>query len=87
MTEHRPHKRSDHIDDQVCIGYNANGTVDEIVLYDKDGRCLFHMEQMDNHWHWFAIYGSQKEVRGQVGKFNKHQYMVRITEIGDKDTI
>jgi hypothetical protein len=30
--------------------------LDEIVIYDADGRCFFHLEQMHDNNYWMAFY-------------------------------
>ena len=55
------------------VGLNADGTVDEIVLRDADGNVLFHLEQMDDTYFWFAFYGPRTdmgdapEIHGWIG--------------------
>ena len=38
-----------------------DGSVDEIVAYGPDGRCWFHLEQMDDSRWWMAIYPPSRE--------------------------
>jgi hypothetical protein len=39
-----------------------DGKLDEIVVVNKEGDCVFHLEQMtDNHW-WLAAYDQDHEV-------------------------
>jgi hypothetical protein len=36
--------------------------LEEIVVWDESGKCIFHLEQMgDAHW-WFSITAGQKTV-------------------------
>ncbi len=37
-----------------------DGTVDEIVVCDAHGNCLFHMEQMNDQCFWMALYATDK---------------------------
>jgi len=50
----------------VEIRKNKDGTVDELLIYDKDGQCIFHMEQMDTHWHWARVYGTEEDCVLQI---------------------
>jgi hypothetical protein len=49
------------------LGLNADGSVDEILIYDKDGKCLFHLEQMDEHYYWLRAYGTEKDLVAHIG--------------------
>jgi hypothetical protein len=35
--------------------FNEDGTLDEVVLYDTDGRCIFHLEQMSTGCWWMGV--------------------------------
>lgn len=39
----------------VEVRPNEDGTVDEVII-NVGGRCVFHLEQMDDDAYWFAIY-------------------------------
>ena len=40
----------------VEVRHNDDGTIDEVVLYDALGRCLFHLEQLDRDLWYFGLY-------------------------------
>lgn len=40
----------------IEIRPNEDGTIDEIVLLDTDGRVVFHLEQMDDTDYWVGLY-------------------------------
>ena len=42
---------------RVEVRRNEDDTVDEVLLYDGE-TCLFHLEQMDTGYWWFALYPS-----------------------------
>jgi hypothetical protein len=55
-----------------------NGLVDEIIIKDNDGKCIFHLEQMDDDIYWSAIYSNDKTV---VINFSSDKPIIaRITE-------
>lgn len=41
----------------IEVRYNEDGTVDEIVVTDRSGKCLLHMEQMSDSSYWLGLYG------------------------------
>jgi hypothetical protein len=42
----------------IEIRYNEDETVDEILVRDKEtGKCLLHMEQMNEARYWIGLYG------------------------------
>ncbi len=44
----------------VELRTNEDNSLDEIVIYDKDGRVIFHLEQMDEQLYWMrAGYGEE----------------------------
>jgi len=51
----------DEIRDDIEVRFHKDGTVDEIVTY-HNGRCSFHMEQMDDHWFWMRFYGITQDL-------------------------
>jgi len=44
------------------IRFNTDGTVDEIVIKDENGHCLFHLEQMDENCYWSGTYDPLKPM-------------------------
>jgi hypothetical protein len=47
---------------------NKDGSVDEILVYDPhDDRCLFHLEQMDDHYYWMRAYGVSDDLVAHIG--------------------
>ena len=49
--------------DNVEVRLNGDGTVDEIVVCDPhDNKCLFHLEQMDDHRYWCRAYGITQDL-------------------------
>jgi len=38
-----------------------DGELDEIV-FTRDGKCLFHLEQMSDQYWWMAIYDGERTV-------------------------
>lgn len=45
--------------DDIEVRYNDDGTVDEIIVRDRNDpkRCLFHLEQMDKDAYWIGLKG------------------------------
>lgn len=57
-----------------------DGTVDEVII-EVDGKCVFHLEQMDKGYYWFVVYDDEH------GHDGRHFDMVsrgviRLTERG-----
>tara|TARA_Y100000310_G_scaffold337911_1_gene426186 strand:- start:1766 stop:2011 length:246 start_codon:yes stop_codon:yes gene_type:complete len=44
------------------IRFNKDGTVDEIVIRDEHGTCLFHLEQLDDNCYWCGTYDPLKPM-------------------------
>lgn len=54
--------------DNIEVRLNSDGSVDEIVICDPhDGRCLFHLEQMDDHYYWMRAYGITQDLVAHIG--------------------
>jgi len=54
--------------DNIEVRLNRDGSVDEIVVCDPhDGRCLFHLEQMDDHYYWMRAYGITQDLVAHIG--------------------
>jgi hypothetical protein len=53
--------------DNIEIGLNKDGTLDEILVYDKHGKCLFHLEQMDDSYYWMRAYGITQDLIAHIG--------------------
>lgn len=54
--------------DNIEVRLNCDGSVDEIVICDPhDGRCLFHLEQMDDHYYWMRAYGITQDLIAHIG--------------------
>ena len=51
----------------IEVRYHDDGTVDEIIVQDRDGKCLLHMEQMADSCFWIGLYG-----------YSKSQYPVHV---------
>jgi hypothetical protein len=45
----------------VEVRLHADGTLDEILVYDQAGVVLFHLEQMDGHYFWMRAYSTAQE--------------------------
>lgn len=41
----------------IEVRYHEDGTVDEVIVFDRNGRCLLHMEQMADSCFWIGLYG------------------------------
>lgn len=39
--------------------YNDDGTLDEVVMYDAAGKCIFHLEQMSDSCFWMRWEGNE----------------------------
>lgn len=48
------------------VRLHEDGTVDEIVIRDADGRCLFHLEQMSDVNYWMALYPYSRKLNAAV---------------------
>lgn len=48
--------------EQSEIRLHDDGTVDEIVIRDPSGNCLFHLEQMSAFFYWMAIYPVSRKL-------------------------
>ncbi len=49
----------------VEIRYGGNGDpeqIDEIVIVDQNGDCIFHLEQMDYNYYWIGINEPKKDT-------------------------
>ena len=60
MSRHRKRDKTQRVKtpEGIEIRYNEDGTVDEILVYDKATKtCLFHMEQMTDASYWIGLYG------------------------------
>lgn len=54
--------------DNIEVRLHKNGTVDEILMYDPHtGHCMFHMEQMDDHYFWMRFYGITQDLVVNIG--------------------
>ena len=42
---------------QIEVRTNDDGSLDEIVMYDAAGTCIFHLEQMNDQCYWLRFYG------------------------------
>ncbi len=58
--------------DKSEVRFNDDGTVDEIVIIDSKGNCLFHLEQMNDTCFWMAVYGSKSNESIHVNIFSKN---------------
>lgn len=47
------------------VRLHADGRLDEIVLRDKAGQCLFHLEQMNEHVFWLRCYSTREHPLDQ----------------------
>jgi len=49
--------------DNIEVRLHKDGTLDEIVIDDPHtGQCLFHLEQMDDHYYWMRAYGTTQDL-------------------------
>jgi uncharacterized Zn finger protein (UPF0148 family) len=62
---------------RVEVRKNADGTIDEVLLYDAE-RCLFHMEQMSKRSWWFGLY--RVEERHRTADEPNHSFNVYRTK-------
>jgi hypothetical protein len=54
--------------DNIEVRLHKDGTLDEIVIYDPHtDQCIFHMEQMDDHYYWMRAYGITQDLVVHVG--------------------
>lgn len=44
------------IDGKVLLRPREDGSFDELVLYDADGKCIVHAEMMDGNRLWIGFY-------------------------------
>ena len=59
---------SDEKRDNIEIRLHKDGTLDEIVIDDPHtGKCLFHVEQMDDHYFWMRAYGTTQDLVVHIG--------------------
>lgn len=59
MTKPVKHKlnQREQMPEGIEVRYHNDGTVDEIIVKDRNGKCLLHMEQMANSRFWIGLYG------------------------------
>jgi hypothetical protein len=58
------------------VRYHDDGTIDEVIVYDSNGRCLVHLEDMGN-WFWMGVGGAAFCISPD-GKF-EHKKAVKIS--------
>lgn len=51
------------IDGKVALQPHADGSFDELVLYDEAGNCLVHAEMMDSNRLWIGFYPPGEKER------------------------
>lgn len=49
--------RRNKMPEGIEVRFHEDGTVDEIIVSDRDGRCLLHMEQMADSCFWIGLTG------------------------------
>lgn len=45
----------------IEVRYHNDGTVDEIIVRDRQGVCLLHMEQMSDSSFWIGLIGYDRK--------------------------
>ena len=52
----------------IEVRFHKDGSLDEIILWNEDHKCSFHLEQMDDdHW-WMGVYGDTESVNVHLTK-------------------
>jgi hypothetical protein len=64
---------------------NEDGTIDEILLIDTDGRCVMHIEQMDKGSWYLGIYPGNIDDDQQFSIEGRKR--VRIRNYRDRDAV
>lgn len=62
------------------IRLHNDGSVDEIVIRNAEGECVFHLEQMDDQCFWMAAYHREN------GKLAAEAHVNIITDAGELRT-
>ena len=55
----------------IEIRTHDDGSLDEIVMYDQSGKCVYHLEQMSDCGWWMACYGDEKTVHVNFSTFDE----------------
>lgn len=73
------------------VRLHADGTVDEIVVRDANGTCLFHLEQMNDSTFWMAVYpdkGDGDAIHANVFSKNGRSHVTcEVSEAGSAITV
>lgn len=74
----------------IKIRFHEDGSVDEIITYDQDGVCNFHMEQMDKNHLWMQFYSTkavplEKDIVINIGSQKDNNCYVPIFHKSIKD--
>lgn len=51
----------------IEVRFNDDDSVDEIVIFNLMGRCIFHLEQMDDNFYWMRAYGEAVDLVAHIG--------------------
>lgn len=64
----------------VEIRYNDDGTVDEIIVMDRDNprRCLLHLEQMDVDSYWIGLASANDDYPVHVDIHSEKPIYARV---------
>lgn len=62
------------------IGYNDDGTVDEILVCDSKGKCLVHIEQMDKGHFWMGIEGKDDDETVHANFLSRGKITLTVTK-------
>lgn len=65
----------------IEVRLNDDGTLDEVVMYDQNGKCVYHLEQMSDCLFWMRFYGDQKDL---VVNFCTHDERLHLPEADDE---
>jgi hypothetical protein len=52
--------------DGIELRYDEDGDLDEVVLH-VDGRCVLHVERMDNNYFWMGLYAAGHTAHANIG--------------------
>ena len=54
-----------------------NAELDEIIVRDESGKCIFHMEWMHDNNFWMRLSGTKKDIDIDFGSESKINFKVR----------
>jgi hypothetical protein len=69
------------IDGKVLLRPHDDGSFDELVLYDENGKCIVHAEMMDGCTLWIGFYPpGEPERRVVMWIASKNKLRIRAEE-------